>query len=113
MAVKKNLKSFFVIVALLVCSAAAQDDPNAQYLILQSGEAASEPREIEVPVEVGLLRLQFNLQAGRDIQWTIITPSGKPMTLTDPNVAVNEAGDRRTISLWDPRPGLWKIRLSG
>ncbi|MGH9845196.1 MAG: hypothetical protein ACREEM_41295, partial [Blastocatellia bacterium] len=46
-------------------------------------------------------------------QWTILTPSGKPMTLTDPNVAVNEAGDRRTISLWDPRPGLWKIRLSG
>jgi len=117
MVVIRNLKSFFVIVVLLICSAAgraaAQDDPNAQYLLLQSGEAASAPREIEVPVEVGVLRLQFNLQAGRDLQWTIVTPSGKPMTLTDPNVAVNEGPDRRTIALWDPRPGPWKIRLTG
>lgn len=98
-------------------AARAQEDPNAQYIVLQVGEiSAGEQaafREIEVPVEVGVLRLHFNLQAGGDLQWTIITPAGKPLVLTDPNISVGEGSIRRTISIWDPRPGRWRIRLTG
>ncbi|MFN0085596.1 MAG: hypothetical protein ACKVX9_09430 [Blastocatellia bacterium] len=100
-----------------LASAGAQEDPNAQYIVLQSGELSSAgqaaAREIEVPVEVGALRLHFNLQAGGDLQWALVTPAGKPMALTDPNISVGESGARRTISIWDPRPGRWRIRLTG
>jgi hypothetical protein len=117
MAVIRKFRLVFGILVLIVCAAAsdgvAQEDPNAQYLLLQAGELQTGEREIEAPVEVNVFRLQFNLQADRGVQWTIITPAGRPLRLSDPNVSVNEAGDRRTIALWDPRPGLWKVRLSG
>src|SRR5262249_58457482 len=65
----------------------AQDDPNAQYIVLQSGELRSESREVEVPLEVGLWKLHLNLQSdsqvGSDINWTVVTPSGKPLVVTD------------------------------
>ena len=93
--------------------ARAQEDPNAQYVLLQAGELGGVAREIEAPVEVGVLRLQFTLQAGEGLAWTILSPSGRPLVLTDPNVSVAEGSVRRTISVWDPRPGMWRIRLAG
>src|SRR5262245_52986501 len=94
MILKADLKSLFVFAAPLVClaylssgvsarvasGAAAQDDPNAQYILIQSGELSRETREIEVPVEVGVWKLQFNLQSTGDLDWTIITPSDRPIS---------------------------------
>ncbi len=102
------------IVSLSGSSAtSAQDDPNAQYILIQSGEVSSGTREIEVPVEVGVLRLQFNLQFSGDINWTIITPSDKPLSTDQPNLTVTNVAARRSILIWDPRPGGWKVRLAG
>jgi hypothetical protein len=119
MFLKAVLKSLSVVAlifigALLTTSTTnAQDDPNAQYIVIQSGELSSETREIEVPVEVGVLRLQFSLQFTGDINWTIIAPSNRPLDLGQPNLAINDAKERRSILIWDPRPGRWMIRLSG
>jgi hypothetical protein len=120
---KAGLKPLLAFAAITVCSAfmssiaRAQDDPNAQYILIQSGELAAHVREIEVPVEVGVWKLQFNLQSTGDVNWTIITPSGRPLAQNMPNLAVTNtkegAMDKRSILLWDPRPGKWKIRLSG
>jgi hypothetical protein len=118
-----GLKSFPVFAAIMVCSAfmssvaCAQDDPNAQYILIQSGELAGQDREIEVPVEVGVWKLQFNLQFTADVKWTIITPSDRPLAQDMPNLSFTSAKEgateKRSILLWDPRPGKWKIRLSG
>src|SRR5215471_2568460 len=120
---KAGLKSLLVFAAVTVCSAfmsssaCAQDDPNAQYILIQSGELASQVREVEVPVEVGVWKLQFNLQSIGGVNWTIITPSDRPLATDMPNLAISntrEGGvEKRSILLWDPRPGRWKIRLSG
>lgn len=120
---KAGLKSLLVFTAIAVWSAfmssvaCAQDDPNAQYVLIQSGELAAQVREIEAPVEVGVWKLQFNLQYAGGLDWTIITPSGRPLALDMPNLAITKskegAQERRSILLWDPRPGSWKIRLSG
>jgi hypothetical protein len=119
MVLKAVLMSLFVFAAIFggamstSAAQAAQEDPNTQYILIQSGELASETRDIEVPVEAGVLRLQFNLQSGGDLGWTIITPSGRPLEAGAPNLAINDAKERRSILMWDPRPGKWKIRLSG
>lgn len=94
-------------------TSAAQEDPNAQYITLRAGALAAETREIEVPVEVGALRVFFNLQLGDGVNWTILTPAGGPLVLSEPNVSVTETKDKRTVAMWDPRPGLWKLRLEG
>jgi hypothetical protein len=120
---KEGLKSLLYFAAITACSAfissvaCAQDDPNAQYILIQSGELAAQVREIEVPVEVGVWKLQFNLQSTGDVNWAIITPSDRPLASNMPNLAITNtkegATDKRSILLWDPRPGRWKIRLSG
>jgi hypothetical protein len=120
---KACLKSLLVFAAITICSVflssvvLAQDDPNAQYILIQSGELAGQVREIEVPVEVGVWKLQFNLQFTGDVNWTIITPSNRPLAQDMPNLAISSGkeGDteKRSTLLWDPRPGKWKIRLSG
>ena len=121
------LKSLFVFAAIMVCSASgspgayaqsspgasAQEDPNAQYILIQSGELVTQTREIEIPVEVGVWKLQFNLQYAGDVNWTVITPSDRPLPLDMPNLAITNSKERRSILMWDPRPGRWKIRLSG
>jgi len=130
MILKADLKSLFVFAAPLVClaylssgvsarvasGAAAQDDPNAQYILIQSGELTRETREIEVPVEVGVWKLQFNLQSTGDLDWTIITPSNRPISTDMPNLTITNsregATEKRSFLIWDPRPGRWKIRLS-
>lgn len=123
MVLKEVLRSFFVFMTVLgmigfyylaIPSAAnAQDDPNAQYITLLNGGLSSEPREIEVPVEVGVLRLQFSVQFTDKINLAILTPLGETLALNEPIVTVNETKERRTIAMWDPRPGVWKVRLSG
>ncbi|HEV2663390.1 MAG TPA: hypothetical protein VG324_00665, partial [Blastocatellia bacterium] len=120
---KAGLKSLLAFAAVTVCSAFmssaawAQDDPNAQYILIQSGELAGQAREIEVPVEVGVWKLQFNIQYTGEVNWAIITPSDRPLATDLPNLAITNtkegATERRSILLWDPRPGRWKIRLSG
>ncbi|MGE0131773.1 MAG: hypothetical protein AB7U82_27125 [Blastocatellales bacterium] len=123
MFIKAVLKPLSVFAAIFGCLASissiasAQDDPNAHYVLVQSGELASQTREIEVPVETGVFKLQFNLQHTGDAGWTIITPSGKPLDPDMPNLAISNSKEgakgRRSILMWDPRPGKWKIRLSG
>ena len=131
MFLKADLKSLFVFAAPLVClayissgasarassGASAQDDPNSQYILIQSSELTRETREIEVPVEVGVWKLQFNLQSTGGLDWTIITPSDRPLSTDMPNLTITNtregATERRSILIWDPRPGKWKIRLSG
>ncbi|HKQ91936.1 MAG TPA: hypothetical protein VJZ77_14685 [Blastocatellia bacterium] len=120
---KAGLKSLLIFAAvtagwaIMSSAARAQDDPNAQYILIQSGELAAQVREVEVPVEVGVWKLQFNLQSTGDVNWTIITPSDRPLATGMPNLTISntkEGGaDKRSILLWDPRPGRWKIRLSG
>jgi hypothetical protein len=116
----KPLLVFAVITigsAFMSSAACAQDDPNAQYILIQSDELAGQVREIEVPVEVGVWKLQFNLQFTGDVSWTIVTPSDRPLAQDMPNLAISSgkegATEKRSILLWDPRPGKWKIRLSG
>ncbi len=120
---KAGLKSFLVFAVVAVCAAfvspgaCAQDDPNAQYILIRSGEISGQVREVEVPVEVGVWKLQFNLQYEGQVDWTIITPSGRPLAMDMPNLSLSAAKEggqeRRSILMWDPRPGEWKIRLSG
>lgn len=93
--------------------AAAQEDANAQHIILQSGALVAETRAIEVPIEVGALRVFFNLQLGAGVNWTILTPAGRPLVLSEPNISLTETNDKRTVAMWDPRPGLWKLQLTG
>jgi hypothetical protein len=117
----KSLLIFALILGFspLVCPmwgssvARAQGDPNLQYILIQSGELAGQGREIEVPVEVGVYKLQFNLQYTGDVNWTIITPSERPLQPGMPNLTITDIRENRSILMWDPRPGTWKIRLSG
>jgi hypothetical protein len=120
---KEGMKSLSVFASISVCwafmssAAWAQDDPNAQYIMIQSGSLAGQVREIEIPVEVGVWKLQFNFQTTGDVTWTIVTPSDRPLDMGMPNLTVTSSKEgattRRSILLWDPRPGKWKIRLSG
>lgn len=95
----------------------SQNDPNAQYILFQKDELRAGFKEIEVPIEVGVWKLQYNLQPETPIDeklaWQILTPSGAPLSLSDPNISVSETRENRQILIWDPRPGLWKIRLTG
>jgi hypothetical protein len=131
MFLKADLKSLLVIAALLACPASispfssamassfgsAQDDPNAQYILIQSGELGADAGDIEVPVEVGVWKLQFDLRSEGAVNWTIITPSDRPLDTSMPNITITNAREnateRRSILIWDPRPGMWKIRLTG
>ncbi len=102
-----------VCLSFLSSGASAQTDPNTQYILVQSGELLGRDREIEVPVEVGVTKLQFNLQYTGDINWAIISPSDRPLPLDMPNLRITNVRENRSILMWDPRPGRWKIRLSG
>jgi hypothetical protein len=124
MVLKADPKSIFVFALALVCLSlvcslwipavtVAQGDPNAQYILIQSGDLTGQDREIDVPVEVGVYKLQFNLEYTGDVGWTIISPSDRPLPQGMPNVAVTNSKENRSILMWDPRPGRWKIRLSG
>ncbi len=92
---------------------AAQEDPNGQYVVIAAATLNGETREISVPIEPTVLRLFFNVQTQGEIKWEIISPLGKPAQLNGGNVSSTEANGKRSVAIWDPRPGLWKVRLTG
>ncbi len=98
---------------VLATGVMAQDDPNGQYLTIVTDEATSQPREIDLPLEVGILRMQFILTHSGEARMTILNSVGRPLDLTEPNVAVTDTPGKRSILLWDPRPGLWRVRIEG
>lgn len=91
----------------------AQEDPNGQYVVIAAATLNGETREISAPIEPSVLRLFFNVQTQGEIKWEIISPLGKPALLDGGNVSITEANGKRSVALWDPRPGLWKVRLTG
>ncbi len=91
----------------------AQGDSNTQFITLLSGALSSEHRDIEVPVEVGVLRLQFSVKYSGELDLKVITPLGSPLTLSELNITLTDTKEKRTISIWDPKPGAWKMRLAG
>ncbi|HKX33576.1 MAG TPA: hypothetical protein VJ302_38210 [Blastocatellia bacterium] len=91
----------------------AQEDPNAQYIIIRSGALSAQPLEIEMPIEVSVLKLQLAIEFKGDLTLSVITPFGKPLDLNDQSIHLFEAKEKRTVLIWDPRPGVWKLRLSG
>jgi hypothetical protein len=119
MKLKAILKSALAALLILfsvvtaVSPASAQEDVNAQYITLLSGKLSDEARDIEVPVEVTVFRLFVNLRASGNVKMEILSPSSRPLALNEPNISVTDADGKRTISIWDPRPGLWKARLTG
>jgi hypothetical protein len=119
-AVLKSIGKFLIVIGALISptiistsTTIAQEDPNAQFIAIVSGALSDEPREIEVPIEVGVLRLQFSVQYSDQLKLTIITPLGKPLDLSESNISVTETHEKRLISMWDPRPGKWKMLVSG
>ncbi len=105
-----------LITAILLAgfqAVAAQDDPNGQYVVIAAATLNGETREISAPIEPSVLRLFFNVQTQGEIKWEIISPLGRPAQLNGGNVSVTEANGKRSVALWDPRPGLWKVRLTG
>ncbi len=102
---------FFLIPAAMQVS--AQDDPNAQFVLVKAGNLSAQPIDIEVPVESGVLRLQFSVQFSGRLNLQIITPLGAQLNLDEPHISVTKGSDKQTIFFWDPRPGTWKMRLSG
>lgn len=99
--------------ALTVSTANAQEDVNAQYITLLSGKLSGEVRDIELPVEVTVFRLFVNLRAAGNVKFELLSPSGRAPALSEPNISVSDTDGKRTIAIWDPRPGLWKVRLTG
>lgn len=91
----------------------AQEDPNGQYVVIAAATLNGETREISAPIEPSVLRLFFNVQTQGEIKWEIISPLGKPALLDGGNVNSTEANGKRSVAIWDPRPGLWKVRLTG
>lgn len=112
----RHLLLFFVALCVtgsLATRLHAQDDPNGQYVTIVSATLNGESREVVAPVEPTILRLFFVVQTQGDIRWEIISPLGKPASLSGGNVSVTDTGTKRTISMWDPRPGRWSVKLSG
>ncbi len=91
----------------------AQDDPNGQYVTIVSASLNNETREITAPIEPTVLRLFFTVQSQGEIKWEVISPLGKAFATDAPNVSLTEANGKRTVAIWDPRPGKWSVRLTG
>ncbi len=89
------------------------EDTNAQYIIFAQGTLQDNAREFAVPVEAKTFRLQFWSRMSGDVTFEIIGPGGKPQSLTEPNVNPTVGKDRSSVVVFDPRPGLWKIRVRG
>ncbi len=91
----------------------AQDDPNGQYVTIVSASLNNETREIVAPIEPTVLRLFFTVQSQGGIKWEVILPLGRPFVTDAPNVSVTDANGKRSVAIWDPRPGKWSVRLTG
>jgi hypothetical protein len=91
-----------------------EEDPQSQYVTIISGElAAGQSREILLPLEPGILRLEFVLRFTGSVEMTVLDAVGRPLDPTLPPVQAQEVAGRRSLLLWDPRPGSWKVRLEG
>ena len=91
-----------------------EEDPQSQYVTIISGElAAGQSREILLPLEPGILRLEFVLRFTGSVEMTVLDAVGRPLDPTLPPVQAQEVAGRRSLLLWDPRPGTWKVRLEG
>ncbi|MEY4167259.1 MAG: hypothetical protein RIR52_1083 [Acidobacteriota bacterium] len=94
-------------------AATAEDDLNAQHLVMIDDELVGDPREIPLIVETGSLRLEVVLEAAEGVRMILYNPSGLEAKLDEPNIAVTRVAGRHSVLLWDPRPGPWKVRLEG
>lgn len=94
-------------------SLAIQDDSNAQHLAIVEDELAGQRREIQLAVETGALRLELVLEGAEGVGMVLFNPTGGQVKLDEPNIVVSNATGRRSILLWDPRPGAWKVQLEG
>ena len=94
-------------------SQAWPEEPNAQYILFASGTLQGEQREYEVPVEAKTFRLQFWARLTGELSFDVVGPLGKSQTLTDPNVSSTISKERQSLVVFDPKPGLWRVRLSG
>jgi hypothetical protein len=91
-----------------------EEDPQSQYVTILSGELEEgRSREILLPLEPGILRLEFILRFTGSVQMTVFDAVGQPLNPALPPVQLQEVAGRRSLLLWDPRPGSWKIRLEG
>jgi hypothetical protein len=104
---------FVTLLCTCLGAAFAQDDPNGQYVTIVSASLNNETREISAPIEPTVLRLFFSVQSQDGIKWEIVSPLGKPFVADAPNVSVTDTNGKRTIAIWDPRPGKWSVRLTG
>jgi hypothetical protein len=102
-----------LLLSVLPAPGASQEDPNAQYILLVSGVVAGAAREFEAPVESKVIRLQFTVQLDGEAAFTLLGPSGRPLTLSQPNISEVTQPGRRVITIYDPKPGQWRVRLSG
>lgn len=91
-----------------------EEDPQSQYVTIISGElAAGQSREVLLPLEPGILRLEFVLRFTGSVEMAVLDAVGRPLDPALPPVQAQEVAGRRSLMLWDPRPGTWKVRLEG
>lgn len=91
-----------------------EEDPQSQYITILAGELAEgRSREILLPLEPGILRIEFVLRYTGSVQMTVLDAVGRPLDPALPPVQAQEVAGRRSLQLWDPRPGSWKVRLEG
>jgi hypothetical protein len=89
------------------------EDPNAQYITYAAGTLNDETREYEIPVEAKTFRLNLWARVDGTINLEILGALGKLQPLTDPNISLSGGRDRQSIVVFDPKPGVWKLRLKG
>lgn len=108
-----SIKLLIAMLCITTVSVWAQDDPSAQYAAIVSGAFTNEPNNIEIPVEVGVLRIQFFAQYEQQLNMTLITPLGNPVNLKGANISEANSEGKRSITVWDPMPGKWIMRIDG
>jgi len=89
------------------------EDPNAQYIVFTQGSLENSSKEYDVPVESKTFRLHFWARMTGDVRFQIIGAGGKPQPLSEPNVSATLGHERVSIVIFDPRPGVWRIKVSG
>ena len=89
------------------------EDPNAQYIVFAQGSLQDSSREYDVPVESKSFRLHFWARMSADIKFEIIGAGGKTQSLSEPNVSPTIGRERVSVVIFDPKPGIWKIKVSG
>ncbi|MEP7271740.1 MAG: hypothetical protein ABI882_09555, partial [Acidobacteriota bacterium] len=82
-------------------------------ILVAGGTVQAEEREYEVPVEAKTFRLQFSARLSGDVAFEVLGPAGKLQPLTEPNIGSTIGRDWRTIIIFDPKPGKWRVRVRG